>query len=97
MNGCTSDYIPSWDSVDKLQITAYELEGLHKREFVESVKKRTPDYKKNAHSVEKISVPVRQSTDIAAAEVENMKKWADKNEMSQFYQNIGNVHTRQNY
>ena len=53
--------------------------------------------KKNPHSVEKISVPVRQSTDIAAAEVENMKKWADKNEMSQFYQNIGNVHTRQNY
>ena len=34
---------------------------------------------------------------MAAAEVENMKKWADKNEMSQFYQNKGNVHTRQNY
>ena len=28
-----------------------------------------------------ISVPVRQSTDTAAAEVENMKKWADTNEM----------------
>ena len=97
MNGCTSDYIPSWDSVGELQITAYELEGLHKREFAGSVKKKDPWLLKNAHSVEKISVPVRQSTDIAAAEVENMKKWADKNEMSQFYQNIGNVHTRQNY
>ena len=29
-----------------------------------------------------ISVPVRQSTDTAAAEVEFMKKWADINEMS---------------
>ena len=29
-----------------------------------------------------ISVPVRQSTDTAAAEVKNMKKWADINEMS---------------
>ena len=29
-----------------------------------------------------ISVPVRQSTDTAAAEVEYMKKWADINEMS---------------
>ena len=29
-----------------------------------------------------ISVPVRQSTVTAAAEVENMKKWADINEMS---------------
>ena len=29
-----------------------------------------------------ISVPVRQSIDTAAAEVENMKKWADINEMS---------------
>ena len=29
-----------------------------------------------------ISVPVRQSTDTVAAEVENMKKWADINEMS---------------
>ena len=29
-----------------------------------------------------ISVLVRQSTDTAAAEVENMKKWADINEMS---------------
>ena len=28
-----------------------------------------------------ISVSVRQSTDTAAAEVENMKKWADTNEM----------------
>ena len=28
-----------------------------------------------------ISFPVRQSTDTAAAEVENMKKWADTNEM----------------
>lgn len=29
-----------------------------------------------------ISVPVRQSTDTAAAEVENMMKWMDTNEMS---------------
>ena len=29
-----------------------------------------------------ISVPVRQSSDPGAAEVENMKKWADMNEMS---------------
>ena len=28
-----------------------------------------------------ISVSVRQSTDTAAAEVENMKKWADTNKM----------------
>ena len=28
-----------------------------------------------------ISVSVRQSTDTAAAKVENMKKWADTNEM----------------
>ena len=28
-----------------------------------------------------ISISVRQSTDTAAAEVENIKKWADTNEM----------------
>ena len=40
-----------------------------------------------------ISVPVGQSTDTAAAEVENMKKWADINEMSLNFtkQNMGNV------
>ena len=46
-----------------------------------------------------ICVPVRQSTDTADTEVENMKKCADLNEMhvSQFYQNMGNVRARQNY
>ena len=44
-----------------------------------------------------ISVSVRQSTDTAAAEVENMKKWRIPTRCSQFYQNIRNVHARQNY
>ena len=46
-----------------------------------------------------ICVPVRQSTDTAATEVENTKKWVHiyKQDVSQFYQNMGNVHARQNY